>query len=120
MSRRVSFSGSTTSASDAYDIQARKSLIKKKKEEKKEERRIKREKKYWIKFREAKAEEQRLREEKENSCSTCVGNFCESVCGWRFGMGGKRKTRKKRKSLRKKNQPRKRKLSRKFTKKKKN
>ena len=115
MSRRVSFSGSTTSASDdAYDIQARKSLIKKKKEEKKEERRIKREKKYWIKFREAKAEE------KENSCSTCVGNFCESVCSWRFGMGGKRKTRKKRKSLRKKNQPRKRKLSRKFTKKNKN
>ena len=60
--------------------------------------------------------ENRLREEKEKSCSTCVGDFCESVCGWRFGMGGKKKTRKKRKKNRTKKKSSKRK---KYTKKRK-
>ena len=28
-------------------------------------------------------------------CLTCVGDACEKLCGWRLGMGGKRKTHKK-------------------------
>ena len=44
-----------------------------------------------IERREAKRAE--LKKEREKSCGTKVGDFCETVCGYRFLLGGNRNTR---------------------------